>query len=214
MQQLNTITYGNPSIDQVNTFSKESMFSDLFSKFSKVDFPENSSPATKDELMQIINCMNSLIQDQKVYDRYIAYDRNILQFIALRFPKENYEDIITIIEKVNQDILPLILQLKYHFQRPRPYQLAEYYKIKLFPERSFSSLSPSYPSAAVIQTAVMIRVLENKYPDPSRINDSIIDDVANSRIYQGHNYPSDVDISLQIADEILIHPAFIDKYNL
>ena len=57
----------------------------------------------------------------------IYLTRDIKQDVKLEYSKEEsvYEDIII-------DIRNLTYKLKYFYQRPRPYQLAQYFKLKLF----------------------------------------------------------------------------------
>ena len=66
------------------------------------------------------------------------------------------------IRNIYDDIYPLILKLKYKYQRPRPYQLAQYYKLKLFPLRSNSVGTPSFPSGHTIQSQLILGVLGQK----------------------------------------------------
>ena len=57
-----------------------------------------------------------------------------------------------------------MLELKYHFNRPRPYQLAEYYGIKLGENILESMKTPSYPSGHSEAEALVGKVLQTKLP--------------------------------------------------
>ena len=84
-----------------------------------------------------------------------------------------------------------MLELKYHFNRPRPYQLAPHYNIKLGEKVMESMKTPSYPSGHSAQGILIGKVLQTKLP----INtDAFIE--AGKRISYSRNlgrahYPSD-----------------------
>ena len=107
-----------------------------------------------------------------------------------------------------------MIKLKFYYNRPRPYQLANYYKLKLFPYNSYVAYTPSFPSGHTVQAYVILNVISSKYPTYHSYCKEIIDDVAYSRIYMGEHYPSDNDFAKVIGKEILKHPEFTKKYGI
>jgi hypothetical protein len=104
--------------------------------------------------------------------------------------------------------------LKFYFQRPRPYQLAEHYKLKLFPFDSKSADSPSYPSGHALQSKLICHVLGNHFPEKFDYFERLAKDIEYSRLYMGIHYQSDVDYSLYIAEVIIRDKDFKAKYGL
>jgi hypothetical protein len=212
---LNNITYGNPTLKQKEFLSKTCLVSDLYQKLKDFPCPENESDSTKQELNELMEFAKDiqLEDNEKFKKRFVFYDKNLFQAISNSFKTEK-ADIDQLIKDIDEDITPLIVRLKYNYQRPRPYQLAQYYKLKLFPFSSTSAHSPSYPSGHTIQAYVMLTVIGNLIPEFYEKAKKMIEDVAYSRCYIGVHYPTDNDFAYQVAQEILKHPDFAKKYGI
>lgn len=213
---IDDITYGNPTIEQLPYLSKKTFVDELFVELSKYTFPKNSSDATKEELNQIVDYTQSLKGKNEFLDRYRAYDRGLISYFerGLTQSGDDFETLKILINDVIQDTLPLLTKLKYHFQRPRPYQLAEYYKLKLFPYKTFSGDSPSFPSGHAYQSKILIEVIGNRYPQIYSYLQSLFDDISYSRIYMGVHYQSDIDVAIFCAEKVLAMNEFKVKYKL
>jgi len=220
MEGINIITYGNINQQQLMQLGKEciadAVLPILEDKFSDaLDFPTNDSKITKDELNDIAKKIEALKEkDNRIhFDRYQRYDKSLAQSISSVFAKKGM-DVDEIIESCFQDINPTILKLKARYQRPRPFQLAQIYKLKLFPFPSFSAHTPSYPSGHTLQAIIILTIIGNKYPESYRFCKQMMEDVGASRVYLGHHYKSDNDASVLIAREIMKLPEMAKKYNL
>ena len=212
---LNQVTYGNPTKEQKVYLEEDSLVDDLFLKFKENYFPLNDSELVKDELNEIVDYINSISDEENkaFLTRYKAYDRSLSQVITTTF-KQKGIDVESLCEDIIDDIRNLISKLKYYYQRPRPYQLAQYYKLKLFPFNSFTSNTPSYPSGHTIQACVILNVIANKYPNQYQFCREMIDDVEYSRLYLGLHFSTDNDFAKEVAKEILKHPKFTKKYGI
>lgn len=212
---LNQATYGNPTIEYKKLLEKDSLVDDLFLQFKDDFFPLNDSELTKDELNDIVDYIDSINDEENkaFLIRYKAYDRSLLQVITTTF-KQKGIDVENLCEEITIDIKNLIYKLKYFYQRPRPFQLAQYYKLKLFPFKSYSSDTPSYPSGHTLQAYVILNVIADKYPNQYQFCRDMIEDVACSRLYLGLHYSTDNDFAKEIAKEILKHPKFTKKYGI
>jgi hypothetical protein len=213
--EFNDLTYGNPTHDQLGFIQGTCLVDDLFDTFKDAVVPKNDSELVKDELNEVADSLALMSQpeNENYLKRYLAYDRNLIQAISSIFKQKNIE-VEELVTEIVLDIQNLIFKLKYHIQRPRPFQLAQYYKLKLFPYKSFSSHTPSYPSGHTIEAIVILNVIGNKYPTEYQYCKELIEDVAYSRVYLGHHYPSDNEGGRELGKAILKHPEFTKKYGI
>jgi hypothetical protein len=212
---LDQVTYGNPTIEQKKYLEEISIVDDLFPKLKENNFPLTSSELVKDELNEIVDYLNDISSEgnESYLARYKSYDRSLLQNIVTTF-QEKEIDVEELCKNIIDDVQPLIAKLKYHFQRPRPSQVAQYYKLKLFPYSSFSSNTPSYPSGHTLQAYVILNVIGDKYPNEYQFCKEMINDIAYSRIYLGLHFATDNDFAKFVGQEILKNPNFTKKYEI
>lgn len=212
---INQANYGNPTREQKVFLDEIGFVDDLFLKLKNEPFPANNSDLTKDELNEIVDSLNSISDaENKAYlTRYKAYDRSAVQVIVSTF-KQKGIDVEALCDEIVTDTKNLIIKLKFFYQRPRPNQLAQYYKLKLFPYKSYSADTPSYPSGHTVQSYVILNVIADRHPELYQFCKELIDDIAYSRIYLGLHYPTDNDFSKAVGKEILKHPKFTQKYGI
>ncbi len=215
MDVLNSLAYGNPNKEVLDLIVKESFLDSVFMELKNEPIPSNDSELTKDELNEIVDSIAAVSdeENQEYLKRYKAYDKNLSQTIVSIFKEENI-DVENYCTEIAKDLKPLISKLKYHFQRPRPYQLAYAYKLKLFPYKSSTDDSPSLPSGHTLQAFVILNVIGNKHPQVYKFCKEIIEDIANSRVYLGLHYPSDNDFAKLVGSKILKNPEFTKKYGI
>ncbi len=162
-------------------------------------FPENSSRHTREELEWLINYNDGKINEDMVKDG----DNVLKNFKAyckenkLNFDNDYYE-------KILKETTKTILSLKYYYNRPRPYQLGEYYDIPDFKIHKLDSAkTPAYPSGHTTQAYVISGLLSKKYPEHSNEFDNIANFVSESRIMARAHYPSDIKFGMKVAKCIL-----------
>ena len=212
---LNQVTYGNPTQNTIVLLNKKGLVDSLFEELKNTDMPLNDSELTKEELNEVAEGI-LLLQEKEneiFLKRYKSYDRSLLQSIITIF-KQKGIDVEKVSQEIYEDINPLIAKLKVHFNRPRPYQLANYYKLNLFPFESFSDKSASYPSGHTLQSYVILNVIGSIYPTQYKFCKNIIEDISESRINLGLHYRSDNDFAFEVADKILKNKDFCKKYNI
>lgn len=212
---LNQVTYGNPTQELKDMLSRKGLLDDLFDKLKTADMPTNDSELTKEELNEIVDGIALLKDSENIsfLNRYKSYDRSLIQSIITIF-KQKGIDVQSVCEEIFEDVNPLIAKLKVHYNRPRPYQLANYYKLKLFPFQSFSAHTPSFPSGHTVQAYVAMNVIGSMYPTHYKFAKSIIEDVAESRVNLGLHFPSDNDFAKEVGESILKHKEFAKKYAI
>lgn len=210
------LEYGNPTQEELLLIKKETYLDVLFPDLCYYSFPNNSSDATVEELNNIVDCLSAVKGKVEFENRYKIYDRNLAAYFKelLRKQDKKAEEIDFIVDTIIEDSLPLILKLKYYHQRPRPYQLAHYYKLKLFPYKGLSNHSPSYPSGHAFQAKLLTEVIGNKFPELFSQMQKIFDDINYSRLYLGFHYQSDIDAGIFCANEVLKLQEFKSKYNI
>lgn len=213
---LDEITFGNPNIEQLEYIKKESYLDFLFEELSTYTFPKNSSEATQEELNQIVDSLRVLQGKEEFIKRYKTYDAHLKRYFidGLLKGDVNENEIKELVNSVMEDIKPLLIKLKYHFQRPRPNQLANYYNLNLFPYQSISADSPSFPSGHAFQGRILTEVLGNRYPKTYAFMEKVFKDICYSRVYMGLHYQSDIDVAIFSADRVLATKEFKQKYKL
>lgn len=216
---LDLISYGNPTNEQLKYLREENYVDSLFEELSSYRYPRNSSDATKEELNQIVDYLNTLDKNahkEEYLKRYKGYDRQLRKFFKEHIIKDvdNQEELNQLVDSVIEDTKGILYKLKYFFQRPRPKQLAEYYKLKLFPYDSVSADSPSFPSGHSFQAKLLTEVIGNRYPNSYAVMDKILDDICYSRLYLGLHYQSDIDVGIFCAEKVLSLKEFKQKYKL
>ena len=135
---------------------KDGLFAKFdYSKFKEKYPPKNESLQTYNELLNL----QKLPQDVnfvKEKDRISKVFEKVCKRYAVKFPEE-------IVEKLLKDSAGIIIDLKYHFNRPRPGQLAKEYNMKLTEVELTSMKTPSYPSGHSAQGYLIGLYLSEKY---------------------------------------------------
>ena len=156
--------------------------------------PANNSDTTKKELYYLheltknrTSSQADLIKlvDEEPLDLYHA----VLKRHGLEMPKD-------IFDKAYKLIRPVIMSLKWKYNRPRPYQLAEKYGIDLKVIHTNSAQTPAYPSGHTCYGALGAYVLASAYPEHSGDFFGVVSNIGMGRMLQGVHYPSDNEASM------------------
>ena len=96
--------------------------------------PENSSEFTKSELSIISTLTSSISSEQMDLIKMVDEEPNtvfekMFKKYGIKKPQEEFKKAWAI-------TYPIIMNLKWQFNRARPYQLAHYYDIELYPYKS------------------------------------------------------------------------------
>ncbi len=211
---LDQLGWGNPSHeDSVNLRTTNYLTPVLATLKKRAPFL-NSSEATREELQQLL----AYGRRREDGARRHIFDSELVPYINDLFCRNGceLEQVTSITKSIVADVLPVITQLKYYFQRPRPAQLAYYLKIPLHPNFSRFVSSPSYPSGHSVLAGVLTEALAHEYSsifgDCYQIMRKFSGEVMESRLYMGVHYPSDNTFALSVCQAILQHPGFIEKY--
>jgi hypothetical protein len=210
------LTYGNPSRNLLPYLKTDSYLDSLLGELASYPFPNNNGQDVIDEINQLINYTNTLSSDESFQKRYKIYDTNFEGYIinVLSNVGIDRQEVSDTMKQIHDDIVPLIVKLKYHYQRVRPYQLSHILSMRLYPFQSETANSPSYPSGHSIQAKLYADVLGNKYPKYYKQLQALSDDIAESRLAMGLHYPSDILFGEYVCEVVLNHPEFKKKYRL
>ena len=210
------LTYGNPNRTLLPYTKKESFLDSLLSELYSYPYPDNNSQEVIDELNQLIGLTNSIADNAEMHQRNNIYDNSFQEYIinVLSNTGIDKQEIAQLIDSIDEDIKPIIVKLKYYYQRIRPNQLAHLLQMNLYPFDSKSADTPSYPSGHTFNSKIYCAVLGNKYPKYYKQLMSLAQDCSDSRMYMGLHYASDAAFGSYAADCVLDHPEFKKKYKL
>lgn len=158
--------------------------------------PANDSDFTRMELNQIAAMTKELKSEQ--VDLVKMVDENPRSVFEKMIKKYNLSEHKDEVDEVWGITANVILNLKWKFNRPRPYQLAEVYGIDIKVLETDTHKTPAYPSGHSAEAAMMGYLLAEYYPEHSTEIFNKIDLAGKARVLQGVHYPSDNDASMVI----------------
>lgn len=214
-----SLKYGNPPLDYYNVMKMKDPILNWRKYLKIIPKPQDHrSDAVKKELLYLKKLNESLTKKQK--KRINLHDVPTYDFID--FLKENGYDVnFKLFKAINDELGNMILNIKNHINRPRPFQMALYHKIDLYPLRSQTAWSGSYPSGHGFQSAFWYKYYSYKFPKIKSKLKKFCKEYADSRIYAGYHYPSDNLVSIKLANHFFKKNRFLtlekkvkEKYNL
>ena len=104
---------------------------------------------------------------------------------------------------INKVLGYIIVKLKQHYNRPRPYQFAYYSEQDFHPYETITGNSPSYPSGHALQGYFICSLQSKKYPEHKTRLNLFADMIAESRVALGVHYPSDNAFSKEISNKLM-----------
>ena len=192
--ELNEMTYNEGAnekhqsrIDQPIT-----LFEDI--SISLQPFPENTSKKTLEE----IRYLSKVEEDDKFvkeHDKVAKVFGKLHKDLELEYNQDEAK-------KYLRESAKYIMELKYKHQRPRPYQIAEFYNIDLNGVDLDSMKTPSYPSGHATQGHLLGMIYSERYPQHRKEFMKLGENVAESRINGKAHYPSDKKAGIHLAEKL------------
>lgn len=162
--------------------------------------PPNRSEQTKSELrqVQLVSTNRTDAEVKLVYE--VDKDPGLifvpfLENKKLPYPKEEIEAYWSV-------IYPLVMNLKWFYNRPRPYQLGPKYGMEIKYIRTETHNTPAYPSGHTAYGNLVSLVLSEKYPEYAKDFKVFSDQTGEARVLQGVHYPSDNDAAVKLTNNI------------
>ncbi len=156
----------------------------------------NESMKTISELIKLSNTPSDDEFTLKM-DNVVESFKGLCEAIGVDYPYD-------MVSELNVACGAIILDLKYHFNRPRPYKLAPLYNIELDTNKikDTTSDSAAYPSGHAAQATLISNYLSNKYPLHRGEFLKLGRDISKSRIIAKVHYHSDVYFGEQLGNDI------------
>ena len=210
------LRYGNLTKELQAKMQVENIFTKYIGEFSFDEYPNYADSA--EEVMKILQTQQNAEKNAKwkaIQEFCVLWDEDIFNAFELTLKRLNIpydQEYLDYIYEMSEDIGALIIQLKSHYQRPRPFQLALYTNQNLHPYDSVSAQSPSYPSGHAVQALFILNVIAFHYEEKKEELMKLAKQIAESRVILGLHYPSDNKFGFEIVKELLLKEDIKEKY--
>jgi len=175
------------------------MFKDFdISSFKKMKPPGNNTFDTSQEVKAL-----SKIPLKKDFVKKFDNIEAAFKKTAEEQNVENYDKEIA--AKLIKESAPIILELKKHFNRPRPKVLAKKMNIKMKDYEMSSMKTPSYPSGHSVQGILIAKVLGDKYPKAKSAFVKTGENISYSRRVAHAHYKSDSKMGEKLGNSMYKH---------
>ena len=160
--------------------------------------PTNESNKTRSEVFYLLGYNDGVIDNEMVqaYDDIVKAYMPVVEKNGLKVSSDELEEII-------KESSKFVMKLKYKFNRPRPFQVAEFYNIDDFKRHKLDTAkTPSYPSGHAMQGRLLALYLSDKDPNNKNEYMMIGHNISESRIMARAHYPTDRKYGDLIGDEL------------
>jgi len=149
----------------------------------------NSTQKTYDELITVVNLSKKRNREETQLVSRIDNNANSLLYAYLseqkiKFPSDKFHIMYNICK-------PIVSNIKYYFNRARPYQIAKVYGMDINVLTSQTHHTPSYPSGHVFYTSLATNFIIQDYPKLKQKMNEIVNMTSKARMLQGVHYLSD-----------------------
>lgn len=162
ISKIKSIVYTNQPLSKeqrirIDYSQNEGLLKDFnYDKFKEKPFPKNASMKTYSELI-FLKDLSEDVEFVKMHDDIQEVFRKVCNYHNVEYPKKLVDDLMIASHGI-------ILDLKYHYNRARPKQLAKEYGINLGGMELESMKSPSYPSGHSTQGFLVGKMLQTRIP--------------------------------------------------
>ena len=203
LQQWSDIAYGNPLryqkdlMDRGSEAFNRAQRSGLMNQWMEMTPPDQHE--LREEFSNLMKVSQNLSDEDKKFIQ-LAEDDLIKLFHDFLLANQK-EDTYAEMYAVTFEMDPITFGLKYHWNYPRPLQLAFYYGVPLYPELASNACSPSYPSGHAIDAYTLAFIYGKKYPELAEELLKLADKITYTRQQGGVHYFFDAEAGKKIAKE-------------
>ena len=160
--------------------------------------PANDSNETRTELFKLL-AYNDGVIDRKMVEEYDDMTKPFMELIE----KHNVDVTKDDLQQIIDEGAKFSLKIKYKYNRPRPYQIAEHYGIEDFKRHKLDTAkTPSYPSGHSTQAYLLAIKLATKYPSIASELYELGENISYSRVLGKVHYPSDYQYGKILGDSL------------
>ena len=190
--ELNEMTYNKGPSEK-----HQKRINQLTTLFEDLDLPhmiysENSSKDILDEVKYLAS-LEEDVDFVKEHDDVDKVFKKLHEKLGLQFDRSEAR-------KYLRESSKYIMELKYRYNRPRPFQIAEFYGIDLNGVNLDSMNTPSYPSGHATQGYLLGMLYAERYPNYRKEFMKLGEDIAESRVNGKAHYPSDKKAGIDLAE--------------
>ena len=200
IQSIDSIVFADKDELKKPKYEEIDIFEDGWDTIKLDPPPMNSSGQTKKELTQAIDESNNASDEAK--RQYINCDDDANYYIKEYMEDSDLEFDEDEVDYIKDQCKPIGRHYKNMYNRPRPYQLADEYKMELNKFKTGTANTPSYPSSHALQAYVVANFYAKKYPEHEGNLRDMADICAWGRVQAGLHYPSDYKAGVKLADEV------------
>ena len=136
---INNLTYGNPNAEQDLFIRETGVYDYIANHYMDKPYPNNDGNYAQEELETIRKDMQKL-QHDKVVELSVRFDEDLKGILVETANKCGVPNPTEFVQTLFADINPIIMKLKFYYNRIRPYQLANVLSFSLKPN-AFSFLT-------------------------------------------------------------------------
>jgi hypothetical protein len=175
------------------------MFKDFnISSFKKMKPPGDNTFDTMQEVKEL--------KSIPINKKFVKDNDNIEAAFKKVAKDNNIEDYDTkVAAKLIKDSAPVIMELKKHFDRPRPKTIAKKMNIKMKDIEMASMKTPSYPSGHSVQGILIAKVLGDKHPKAKSAFNKTGKNISYSRRVAHAHYKSDSKMGEKLGNSMYKH---------
>ncbi len=155
----------------------------------RVNYPEFNSKELKEDITHLKDCYYSPICDndflEKCHKKPFSIFRDYVEANNLDYDMDK-------LDKINEDLASLVLNLKYMYNRPRPKKFFKVHDIHFPYDDVKDSNTPSYPSGHAAHAFFNAEMISKQNPQHEMRLKILAEMVSQSRIDLGVHFPSDV----------------------
>ena len=211
--QITDLVYGSANIPQLNKMKKmgkalTALQQDSVTKqkFFNKPYPSNISTQVRYELAELrkrtanISAADLEFATQAEKDHYGIWIK-FLYNMGISISK-------SFLDKITDETDGLLYTLKYHYNRPRPFQLGYYHGIQVNSAIYTNANSPAFPSGHATEARLFSLIFSEKYSFAADKLMNIGNKIAESRLNAGVHYPSDTEFGYEVAQWIFSKKCF------
>ena len=210
---IQALKYGYMDIEQHNESNGETFFTKYFDIFSKNKYPQVYDTYHEVEELKILQKKVMSNPNFKANAKFFKdCDTTIHSVFEREFKRIGVKYNGDFLQGIQGELGALVLKLKRHYNRPRPYQFAYYGEQDFHPFQTISGHSPAYPSGHACQSTFLMEVMAHRNPSKRKELRALGKRVSDTRIAMGVHYPSDNEFGKKIALTLIDLPEVRDRF--